>query len=171
MSEMFRSGDTMTPKLIIPIGPAGCGKTTWWTSMCQGHVSETQQYQPNRISSDEIRFNILDYPNSGIDFDPTIEPQVWAQVWADLIFYLSERLANIYLDCTNLTRARRAVYIHCARAFGYEIEIVWFKTGLCTCLSKNMLRDRNVPDVVIARQYLALQPPEPWEYDMLTEVR
>ena len=150
------------PKLIIPIGPAGCGKTTWW----RNHIYSTA----GRISADNIRFTKLKYPDSGIDFDPQIEPEVWQEVWEDFIKYCSVPAINIYLDCTNLTQTIRNPFIHVARSFGYTIEIVWFKTSLFQCLLNNKKRERHVPEDVIARQFLALQPPEGWEYDTIIEV-
>jgi len=152
----------MSPKLILPIGCAASGKTSWFTRFISPNVSF-------RISADEIRFEILNYPKSGIDFDPMIEPQVWAKVWQ--LFIANTLVRNpIFLDCTNLTQARRMPFINCARAFGYEIQIVWFKKSLMTCLQQNAARDRTLDESIIARQFVALQAPEGYEYDTLIKV-
>ncbi len=64
----------MTKELIIPIGIPGCGKTTYYNT-------EYKSKGYYRVSPDEIRFAILNYPESGIDFDETKEEEVWNAVW------------------------------------------------------------------------------------------
>jgi hypothetical protein len=163
----------MSPKLILALGPAGCGKSYHFDRVVNIDCKHI------RLSADAIRFKMLDYLNTGINFDPKIEPQVWINFWTQFMTFLQVNqtkeltgswIPDIYIDCTNLTQARRTPFIHVARSFGYTITIVWFHTSLFQCLLNNKKRERQVPEDVIARQFLALQAPEAWEYDELTEV-
>ena len=156
----------MSPKLILPIGPAACGKTTYWNTKYES--DSTFRYR--RVSADEIRFELLDYSNSGVGFNPRCEPTVWRKVWDEFVGLLVSNHLHIFLDCTNLTQTRRTPFIHCARAFGYDIEMVWFTTDLLTIVERNLARDRTVPANIIGRQFANAQRPEPWEYDELVEV-
>ena len=157
----------MSSKLIIPLGTAASGKTTWYESYNFNNPCGKDYVQ--RISADDTRFHLLNYPDSGIDFDPKVEPEVWRMVWFEFIRVLRGSY-SIYLDCTNLTKARRQPFIDCARAFGYEIQLIWFQTSLATCLQQNADRDRTLDEAIIARQFVALQAPEGYEYDTLIEV-
>ena len=153
------------PILMIPIGIAGSGKTTYFIENNK-YCLDMDEFV--HVSADAIRFKKLDSFHSGIYFDSTIEHEVWQEVWALLIKHISQR-KEIYLDCTNLTKAIRAPYIYFARCYGYKIKIILFNSPLKEDLARNAERGRVVPEKVIARQYCQLEIPEKHEYDYLEE--
>lgn len=145
--------------LYVPIGPAGCGKSTLYEEIKDSY------YIHERISPDQIRMDIL-----GKDFDESSEPMIWRLVWEQLQCLRIERNASaIYFDATNLTFARRYELISRCRALWETVNTIFilFDTPLEQCLHQNRLRSRRVPDDVIAKQYLALQKPESWENGMI----
>jgi len=148
-------------QLIIPIGPAGCGKSSFYNN-------NFYLMDVCRISADDIRFKLLDYKKTGVDFDQSREYIVWGSVWEAFISHINKE-NSIYLDATNLTQKIREPFRQIAKQKGYDIKIIYFKTNLYNCLTQNMLRDRHVNEKVIARQFLALEPPEVWE-GAITEV-
>lgn len=121
------------------------------------------------ISADLIRFALLDYPNSGIDFDEKREPEVWAKVFAELEIAMQQR-KNIYLDNTNLTQKQRYRPVVMARQAHYSIQMIWFNLPLAECLRRNSQRQRKVPEAVIAKQFVAMEYPERWEYHFHTVI-
>lgn len=145
------------PILIVPVGVAASGKTTWW------HKQRNWSYN---ISADSMRYELYDYDNG---FKKEYEDEVWASVWKKFIHLLKES-DNIYLDNTNLTKFKRSPFINVARAFGYKIRIIFFDGTIIQILQQNMKRSRRVPDEVICRQIIALQYPEPSEYDSIKTV-
>jgi len=145
-------------EIIIPIGPAGCGKSTY-------QMKNYPHY--TLISPDLIRFKILDSENTKIYFDYEFEPQVWKQVYT----LLEEAIIcayNIYFDATNLTQKRRYPLVSRALRKGYRIHMIYFNFPLDIILKRNNERERIVPEEIIKEQYKKLEPPEPWEYDILT---
>lgn len=146
--------------MIIPVGPSGCGKTSFRRELREG---------VEIVSPDEIRFRMLDYEHTGIDFDSSTEKEVWIEAYANLDRLLSER-KSVYFDATNLTFERRYKLVARARKAGYWVKIVYFDIQLERILRRNAGRERKVPERVIAQQFCALQVPESWECDEYEEV-
>jgi len=160
--------------LIIPIGPAGCGKSTWIKDHTPKNENSLRAWV---ISPDQVRFDHLNSSETGIYFDEKREPEIWKYIWANLEYtvrrFETEYFDPTFFDATNLSKVRRYEIIK--HVYNYtkqkpRISMVWFKTSLATCLERNALRTRKVPEAVIAKQFLALEPPEPWEYDQLEVV-
>ncbi|MHA1339738.1 MAG: AAA family ATPase [Promethearchaeota archaeon] len=145
-------------ELVIPIGPAGCGKSTY-------QMKNYPHY--TLMSPDLIRFKILDSENTKIYFDYEFEPQVWKQVYI-LFEEALNRGDNIFFDGTNLTQKFRYPLVCRALRKSYKIHMIYFKIPLEVALERNRKRERKVREEVIKEQYEILEPPEPWEYDKLT---
>lgn len=152
--------------IILPIGPAGCGKSSFFELLVK--TSKNKFY---RISPDDIRFEILDSDHTKIYFDPRIEPEVWKEVYLKLQKACKAKL-NIFFDATNLNKERR--YGILGNVFqsmktlifnGYEIYCYCFEYPLSTILQQNKQRERKVEEDAIAKQFLSYQRPEEWEYD------
>ena len=146
------------PKLIVPIGPAGCGKTVYG--------ERYRKYDMHYVSADSFRHLLYDYDNM---FDPERENEVWKMVWAEFMIMVKTNL-NIYLDNTNLTRMIRMPFIHVARSFGYRIEMIYFNTPIGKILKQNQSRKRKVPESVVCRQFMEMQYPDKIECDSLEVV-
>jgi predicted kinase len=145
------------PICILPIGPAGCGKTTYYK---QNYSNFT------RISPDAIRFRILNYPDSGIDFDPLIEPYVWKLAYQEIDKCVADGL-NFYLDCTNLTYEKRfMVYAHLS--LEYKIHLIVFDLPLDQIQKQNAERKRVVDPLVITNHFKMIQRPNWFELKMAT---
>jgi len=145
-------------ELVIPIGPAGCGKSTY-------RMKNYSKY--TLICPDLIRFKILDSENTKIYFDYEFESQVWKQVY--ILFDEAIKCGyNIYFDATNLTQKRRYPLVCRALRKGYKIHMIYFNIPLEVALERNTKRERKVPDEVIKEQFEKLEPPQLWEYDKLT---
>jgi len=150
----------MVHTIYVPVGPAGCGKSTYLENLKRLYP-ELRIY---RLSPDEIRFKRLNSAVTGVYFDANDEPNVWDLVWKEFVnISQNPNIDAIYFDATNLTLDRR-YQIH-ARSPGMFLRFIWFNIPLNIILARNNKRDRKVPEGVIAKQYLALQPPEEWEYD------
>ena len=146
-------------RLIIVIGPAGSGKTTYYKKYHTHHKKMV------RVSADECRSSLYEYDKG---FDPEKEPSVWQMVW----FHFMDAVRhgqNIFLDNTNLTTARRLQFVHIARCFNYEVKMIIFRTPLRTILTQNQQRKRIVPEKIICQQVFSFQYPQPYEYDYIAE--
>jgi predicted kinase len=179
--------------IIIPIGNASCGKSTYFTKL-QEHYGN--KYPTFRISADEIRFKLLDYDHTGKDYDEKIEPQVWEMVYETFENILNHEPSKvpiiIYFDCTNLTvKERSQIIIRSLRSFTTEefhdkqlnriymqskpniiqIHMVVFDIPLSVSLIWNKNRKRNVPEKVIAQQFIRYEKPLPYEFDTVTVIQ
>jgi len=143
-------------KLIVPIGPAGSGKTTFWEEM-------SSKKRIFRISADDWRYILYNYSKG---FKEEFEYKVWGHVWETFISSLRSG-KNVYLDCTNLTKSRRMPFIYVAKEFGYKIEIVLFNLSIKKILKQNNSRKRKVSEDIVCKQLLSLEYPDKQEYDKL----
>ena len=68
-----------------------------------------------------------------------------------------------YVDATHLTVAERAPYVRIARAFGCDLEAVFFDVPVEVCQERNRARRRMVPPAIIEAMRAKLAPPSPAE--------
>jgi len=130
-------------KIVITVGLPGSGKSTY-----------LERRGFNAISSDEIRRLIAD--DAG---DQTIH----ARVFATIRYLIRQRLSVgrpvTYVDATHLTRWERKPYVQLARRHDCEIEALFFDVPVEICQERNRLRQRVVPEEVIAAMQAKLIPP------------
>ena len=128
---------------MITVGLPGSGKSTYLQSL-----------GVNAISSDALRLLLAD--------DATIQT-IHGQVFATMRYLLRRRLALgrpvSYVDATHLTVDERAPYVSIARAFGCEIEALFFDVPVEVCQERNRGRRRLVPSEVIEAMRAKLVPP------------
>ncbi len=148
------------------IGLPATGKSTFAEKMMEKDSN-------NRvvISSDKIRFDVLNYEETGIDFDPKAEPRVWAIIDKKVEEALLESTSrDVVFDATNLTRAGRRRFLILAKRLGYRTRGIIFSTSLTEIKKRNLNRERDVPEDVIERFYYNAQYPEKGEFDELFEI-
>ena len=134
-------------KLVIAVGLAGSGKSTWLA-----------QFGEDVLSSDAIRAELTgDAGNQDAN----------AAVFAELRRRLEARLGCgepvTYIDATNLSRRDRKPFLGAARREGARVEAVWFDTPAAVCQARNEGRARKVPAHVIDLMAARMVPPSKTE--------
>lgn len=119
-------------------GPAGCGKSTFAAK----HFSPTQI-----VSSDQCRALVSDdATNQGVSGHAF-----------DLMYFIMEKRLGLrrltVADATHLKREDRKPVIKIARRFGFSAAAIVFKIPLELCLTRNLARERVVPEDALRAQY------------------
>ena len=131
MSKMDR------PKLILLVGPPGCGKSTY----AKKYIAE-HKYTIH-LSSDE-----------SIQTDPG---RVFALMQSRAVDVLNNWNSVVY-DATNMTRKDRAgIIAACPKFVKIEAHIVW--APIETCIERDAARERTVGKEVIDRMLKRFQAP------------
>jgi predicted kinase len=130
-------------RLALLIGLPGSGKSTY-----------LERLGVTGLSSDAIRKLLAD--------DETVQT-IHPQVFETLRYLLRQRMMLqrevTYIDATNLTPAERHPYIAIGRAYGCEIEAVFFDVPLNVCLERNRKRPRAVPEEALRMMSAKLRIP------------
>ena len=130
-------------RIVVLVGLPGSGKSTY-----------LEQMGVSGLSSDAIRKLLADD-----ETDQTIH----VRVFQTLRYLLEQRLAigraATYIDATNLTPEERGPYLAIGRAWGCEVEAVFFDVPLEVCLERNARRPRVVPGEALAKMAAKLAPP------------
>lgn len=148
------------PIVFMSVGLPASGKTTYLKRMHK--ISVGCEY----VCADDVRAEL--YGNPEMQGDPS---HIWSIVQNQLRSAISSG-ADVLVDGTFIKRAdRRSLIAKCLSGTSSEqtnrIEIIClqFTTPLEVCLQRNRLRERTVPEQVIARMdhELKKNPPEEWE--------
>ncbi len=130
-------------RIVVLVGLPGSGKSTYLSE--RGAAG---------LSSDRIRHLLADD-----ETDQTIHDRVFQT----LRYLLRQRLAIgrevTYIDATNLTPQERAPYIGIGRAWGCEMEALFFDVPLAVCRERNAARHRVVPEEAMEKMAAKLVPP------------
>jgi predicted kinase len=130
-------------RIVVLIGLPGSGKSTY-----------LERLGVTGLSSDAIRKLLAD--------DETVQ-SIHPQVFETLRYLLRQRMMLqrevTYIDATNLTPGERHPYIAIGRAYGCEIEAVFFDVPLEVCLERNRSRGRAVPEEALRLMSTKLRIP------------
>jgi O-phosphoseryl-tRNA(Sec) kinase len=148
------------------IGLPGTGKTTFAKKILKQNAQDRIL-----VSSDNIRFDLLNYEETGIDFDPKIEPKVWARVIKEIKKALdNSTVKEVIFDATNLIKSGRKPYLELAKDKGFHTRGIVFSAPLSEIKARNRNRKRKVPEEVIDRFYRSFEYPEKGEFDEIIEI-
>lgn len=129
--------------MVILIGLPGSGKSTY-----------LQRLGAQPISSDLIRQLLVD--------DPT-DQTIHSRVFMTIRYLVRHRLAIgrevTYVDATHLNIAEREPYMKLAKAYGCDVEAIFFDVPIEICQERNSRRDRVVPAEAIQTMLAKLVPP------------
>jgi predicted kinase len=140
-------------KLILMMGVAGAGKSTW--------IRENTCKADAIVSRDKIRFEELD--EKGGDYFAH-EDEVFRRFIAQIIGGLVAG-ETVYADATHLNRKARTKVLSKVRKYASEIEVVWIKVPLETAIKQNELRSgrAKVPVEAIKNMYRSIERPDDTE--------
>lgn len=131
------------PCLVVLVGPAGCGKTTWAEAT----------FGPDRVvSSDRLRALV----GTG-----TRDQRAGAAAFEVLDLVVAHRLRRgltTVVDATSLEAARRATYVAAARRASVPVVAVVFDVAEREVRRRNRERADPVPSAVVTAQLRALGP-------------
>lgn len=130
--------DLPRPALIVLIGPAGSGKTTW----ARTHFAANEV-----VSADALRAMV----GSG-EADLDASADAFAVLDAIVGSRLRRRLTTV-VDTLGLDPARRRAVVDLGRAAGLPCVAVVFRTALDVCRARNRVRDRPVPAPALRSQH------------------
>jgi alkanesulfonate monooxygenase SsuD/methylene tetrahydromethanopterin reductase-like flavin-dependent oxidoreductase (luciferase family)/predicted kinase len=127
--------------LVVLIGAAGSGKSTW----ARAHFPEGEI-----VSTDAMRALVGEGEG-----DQRANRDMFAIIDAVLLARVRRRLTTV-IDSTALESERRAHYLELGERFGVPVVAVVFRAGVRTCLVRNAQRERKVPQDVIRAQVAAV---------------
>jgi len=105
------------------------------------------------LSSDSIRKELY-----GDEMDQTHNQEVFDELYSRLHEALKDG-TDVIIDATSVNRRERHQAIKIGQKFGAYIEAIVFKTPIATCIKRNDIRDRKVPDYVYDRYIQKFENP------------
>jgi predicted kinase len=136
------TGDLPHEALVLLIGPAGSGKTTWARA----------RFRPSQVlSSDDLRAMVADDPA-----DQSATRDAFAVLHALARARLGRGLLTV-VDATNLLASSRRPLLELAARHGRPVVAVVFELPLAELLARNAARERVVPEDAIRHHHAQLE--------------
>lgn len=147
------------PKLFIPVGVPGCGKTTFYK---ENFNNTNMRY----VSRDEIRMSLIHDNDEYFKY----EKEVFRRYVFEIANYLKNG-KNVYADATQLNHPSRAKLVNALTRMGltwdkYDIVFIYFYTALETCLERNQYRSGRacIPEDAVRDMYKNMTEPSSDEF-------
>ena len=141
------------PTLIMLVGLAGSGKSTYAKNYGEGYVIH---------ASDDLRKTMFgDVNEHSKDGNAKLFPELHKRIKNDL-----RNNMNVIYDATNINRKLRMAFLQEIKNIPCHKTCIVIATPYYICLSNNKKRDREVPESAIKRMYMNYQPPhksEGWD--------
>ena len=138
-------------KLYIVMGTPGSGKSTW----IQNHLDEHSVW----VSRDDVRFSMVAEDEEYFSKEK--------QVFKEYTRRINNALENgydVFADATHLNKASRNKLLTAINPeLNIEVDVVWIKTPLETCIGQNQNREGTrsfVPVSAIRRMFYQIEMPE-----------
>lgn len=144
-------------KLFLLMGVPGAGKTTW----IKKQLKPTDAY----ISRDDIRFSLLKEDEDYFAHENEVFKIFYRQINSAL---LDPKIERVFADATHINVKSREKILNKIYTVPEEINIVWIKTPLMTCIEQNALRKgrAEVPIEIIKKMYYNIEEPSKKEKDI-----
>ena len=147
-----------TKKLIVPVGPAGSGKSSWANKYAEDHQDEEVKI----IERDWVRFNLI-VKNDGVrdwdlyEFSKKNEREVTKICDTMVKGAIKDQVETIIISDTNLTKKYRDRWKELAAIGGYLYEEKPFTCDWETLVKRNNNRQGGISLKVLRDQYLRFQ--------------
>jgi predicted kinase len=141
--------EVTVPKVVFLIGAGGSGKSTALSKSEWSHLPV--------VNSDTFIENHPDWVGNGGTLE-AFQLHNWASAQMELEW--EKRLKegkSFALDGTGKTRSTLLNRIQAAKAAGFETILFWVYVPLETCLQRNTLRVRRVPEEVIREAWVKVK--------------
>jgi predicted kinase len=141
-----------TPVLYLLIGGIASGKSTLAKILEYGLLTHADLLRVNVICPDTIRGELV-----GNESDQSVNGRAWALAYERMHATMTARV-DVIFDAAYMVKARtRKIMQDYARKYGYRVVYIIIDTSVEEALAANALRDRKVPEDVVARYHIDLQ--------------
>lgn len=152
------------PKLFIPVGVPGCGKSTFYK---ENFNNANMRY----VSRDEIRMNLIHDDDDYFKY----EKEVFRRYASEIANCLKNE-KNVYADATHLNHPSRAKLVNALARMGltldkYNIVFIYFDTALETCFERNQYRSGRacVPEDAVRDMHKKMTEPSSDEFQNVVD--
>jgi tRNA uridine 5-carbamoylmethylation protein Kti12 len=147
------------PKIILTVGAAGSGKTTWAENYVIDRMVENKDAKWSNLNRDEVRFELFcdgkrDWTK--YKFKKANENKVTEIIGLKTHFALKHKV-NIIVSDTNLNTAFRDNWRQVALDNGYDYEEVSFEVPWTELVKRNIQREGGIDTKVLRQQFLRME--------------
>ena len=147
------------PKIILTVGAAGSGKTTWAEEYVIDRMVENKDVKWSNLNRDEVRFEL--FCNGQRDwtkykFKKANENKVTEIIGLKTHFAIKHRV-NIIVSDTNLNPDIRNKWSKLAEENDYDYEEVSFEVPWVELVKRNIQREGGIATKVLRQQFLRME--------------
>ncbi len=119
------------------------------------------------ISSDAIRRKILNYEETGMQFDEEKEAEIWHEIEVRAYECITSSTWECILDATNIHHGLRYPFVQMARCENRQIRMIVLLVSREIVIERNEKRKDNVPLNIIEMFFRVFELPTKEEYDII----